>query len=120
MRYGRLVVGAAVLLAAAGCGLSGGNKGQVCDDTKAAVTEYVKQVKSIPATDAAQWRQATDKLALRLDKLSRTADDGQLRKALSEQAAKLKAAAPAVGTGDTAALTGSLTELPDRIGRACA
>lgn len=122
MRYGaiRVLAAGALLLGAGGCGLFGGNKGEVCNDTKKAVQTYVGQVRAASADNGAQWKQATEKLAGQFETLAKTADDGKLRKALQEQATQLRAAATTVGTGDAAALNKTLSETPQRIGKACA
>lgn len=125
MRYGVLrgtggALAVLAMLATGGCALFGSNKGEVCADTKLAVAQYVSQVKAAPANDPAAWKAATDRLAARLDALSRTSDDGEVRDALRRQAAALRAAAPTVAAGDIAALNKSLTDLPTQLGGACA
>lgn len=125
MRYGvvrALAAGVAALGAAGllgGCGALGGDSGQVCDDTKQAFQQYVTQVRSLPAAEPGQWRQATEKLAVRLDALARDAGDDDLRKALKAEADRLRAAAPAVGAGDVARLDAVMNETPAKIGKAC-
>ena len=122
MRYGvvRVLAGGAVVLGAlTGCGVLGGDSGQVCADTKKAFQQYVTQVRSLPAAEPAQWRQPTEKLAGRLDGLAEKADDGDLAKALKAEAGRLRAAAPAVGTGDVAQLNAVMKETPAAIGKAC-
>jgi hypothetical protein len=114
-----LAVGTALLLATAGCGMFGGNKGEVCADSKKAVEQYVNRLRSVAANDPAQWKQATDQLAVRFDALAKTAEDPALRKALTDQAAQLRTAATALGTGDAAALNKTLTDAPARLGDAC-
>jgi len=122
MRYGvvRALAGGVVVLGAlGGCGVLGGNSGQVCADTKKAFQQYITQVKGIPAAEPAQWRQATEQLAGRLDAQAKKADDGDLKKALRAEADKLRAAAPAVGTGDVSRLDTVMKETPATIGGAC-
>ncbi|MEU8799464.1 hypothetical protein [Spirillospora sp. NPDC048819] len=125
MRYGvvRTLAGGVVALGASGllggCGTLGGGPGEVCIDTKKAFQQYITQVRSVPASDPAQWRQATDKLAGRLDALSEKAEDDDLKKALKTEADQLRAAAPAVGGGDVAQLDTVMKETPARIGKAC-
>ncbi|MER7541864.1 hypothetical protein ABTW95_02525 [Spirillospora sp. NPDC127506] len=122
MRYGvvRALAGGVVALGALnGCGVLGGNTGQVCADTKEAFQQYVTKIKSIPAGEPAQWRAPTEQLAGRLDGLAKKADDGDLKKALKAEADKLRAAAPAVGTGDVSQLNAVMKETPARIGKAC-
>ncbi len=122
MRYGvvrALAGGALVLGTLSGCGMLGGNSGQVCTDTKKAFEQYVTQVRSIPAAEPAQWRQPTERLAGRLDGLAKKAGDGDLKKALEAEAGRLRAAAPAVGAGDVSQLSAVMKEAPARIGKAC-
>jgi hypothetical protein len=122
MRYGvvrALAGGAMVLGTLSGCGMLGGNSGQVCTDTKKAFQQYITQVRSIPAAEPAQWRKPTEQLAGRLDGLAKKADDADLKKALKAEAAKLRAAAPAVSTGDVAQLNTVMKETPAKIGQAC-
>lgn len=123
-RVVRSLAGGVTALAASGllgaCGTLGGNSDAVCADTKKAFQQFVTQVRGIPATDAAQWRQATEKLAGRLDALAAEAADAKLEKALKSEADALRAAAPGVGTGDVAQLNTVLTETPKKIGDACA
>lgn len=125
MRHGvvrALAAGAAALGASGllgGCGALGGDSGQVCADTKKAFQQYITQVRSIPAADPGRWRQATDKLAGRLDALAEKAGDDDLKKALKTEADKLRAAAPAVGTGDVSQLDTVMKDTPARIGKAC-
>ncbi|MFC7729618.1 hypothetical protein [Actinomadura keratinilytica] len=125
MRYGtagRLAQGFALLAAAgtlAGCGLSGGNTGQVCADTREAFRQYVSQVRAVPANDPAQWKQVTDRFAGRVDGLARQAEDEKLKNALKTEANRLRGAAAGVGSGDAAQLNAVMTDAPDRIGAAC-
>ncbi|MFB4306743.1 hypothetical protein [Actinomadura sp. GTD37] len=122
MRYGvvrALAGGMAVLGALGGCGVLGGNSGAVCADTKKAFQQYITQVRSIPAAEPAQWRQATEQLGGRMDGLGRKADDEALKKALRAEAEKLRAAARAVGTGDVSQLNAVMKETPARIGKVC-
>ncbi|MFC4048574.1 hypothetical protein ACFOY4_02660 [Actinomadura syzygii] len=125
MRYGvvrALAAGVAALGAAGllgGCGALGGDSGKVCDDTRQAFQQYITQVRSVPAAEPAQWRQATEKLAGRLDALAKDTGDSDLRKALKAEADRLRAAAPAVGGGDVAQLDTVLKETPAKIGKAC-
>ncbi|MEU6039191.1 hypothetical protein ABZ801_27675 [Actinomadura sp. NPDC047616] len=125
MRYGtagRLAQGLVLLVAAGtltGCGLSGGNTGQVCADTKKAFQQYVSQVRTVPANDPAQWKQATDRFAGRVDGLARQAEDEKLKNALRTEATRLRGAAAGVGTGDAAQLNAVMTDAPNRIGAAC-
>ncbi|MFI0404292.1 hypothetical protein [Actinomadura sp. 3N508] len=103
-----------------GCGsLGGSDTAQVCADTKKAFQQYITQVRSIPAAEPAQWRQATETLAGRLDALAKKTGDDDLKKALNAEAAKLRAAAPAVGTGDVAQLDAVMGQTPASIGKAC-
>ncbi|MFA1548366.1 hypothetical protein [Actinomadura chokoriensis] len=122
MRYGvvrALAGGVLVLGALSGCGMLGGNSGQVCTDTKKAFQQYVTQVRSLPAAEPARWRQATEQLAGRLDGLAKKADDAALKKALKAEAGKLRSAATAVGTGDVSQLNTVMKETPASIGEAC-
>ncbi|TMQ95890.1 hypothetical protein ETD83_21865 [Actinomadura soli] len=114
---GAAVLGASGLLG--GCGALGGDSGQVCADTKKAFQQYITQVRSVPAAEPAQWRQATEKLAERLDALAKQTGDDDLKKALKAEAGKLRAAAPAVGTGDVAQLDTVMKQTPASIGEAC-
>lgn len=125
MRYGvvRALAGGVVALGAAGllggCGALGGGPDEVCDDTKQAFQQYITQVRAVPAAEPARWRQATEKLAGRLDALAGDTGDGDLEKALKTEADRLRAAAPAVGTGDVAQLNTVMKDTPTRIGKAC-
>ncbi|TDB82413.1 hypothetical protein E1264_31405 [Actinomadura sp. KC216] len=124
MRYGvvrALAAGVAALGVSGllgGCGQLGGDTGQVCADTKKAFQQYITQVRSIPAAEPARWRQATETLAGRLDALAKKTGDDDLKKALKAEAAKLRAAAPAVGTGDVAQLDTVMNQTPASIGTA--
>ncbi|SEG56664.1 hypothetical protein SAMN04489712_106328 [Thermomonospora echinospora] len=128
MRYGvkargavRVLAGGAVLtFVTAGCGMLGGNKSEVCADSRKAVEQYVSRLRTVAANEPAQWKQATEQLAARFDVLAGTAEDQALRKALKDQAAGLRTAATALGTGDAAALNKTLTDTPARLGDACA
>ncbi|RKS77088.1 hypothetical protein BZB76_2460 [Actinomadura pelletieri DSM 43383] len=119
----RALAGGVVALFASGllggCGTLGGDSAQVCTDTKKAFQQYMTQVKSIPAAEPARWRQATEQLAGRLDALAKETDDEELKKALTAEAGQLRAAAPAVGTGDVAQLDTVMREAPTRVGKAC-
>ncbi len=121
MRYGvvRTVAGG-VLLAGVlgGCAAGGGKSAAACSDTKKAFQQYVTQVRTVSAAEPGQWRQATEQLAGRLDGLAGTSD-GKVRKALKEEADRLRAAAASVGTGDAAQLNTVISETPARIGDAC-
>ncbi|MFB4299252.1 hypothetical protein [Actinomadura sp. NTSP31] len=125
MRYGavRALAGGVVMLGVSGllgaCGALGGDSGQVCTDTKKAFQQYVTQVRSVPAAEPAQWGQATQRLATRLDGLARETDDGALKKALKDEAGRLRTAAASVHTGDAAQLSAVLDGTPARIGKAC-
>ncbi|WP_030171465.1 hypothetical protein [Spirillospora albida] len=118
LKAGMAVLAASGLLSA--CGTLGGNSDAVCADTKKAFQQFVTQVRGVPATDAAQWRQATERLAGRLDALAADAEDAELEKALKSEADALRAAAPGVGTGDVSRLNTVLTGTPKQIGDACA
>ncbi|HEU5023877.1 MAG TPA: hypothetical protein VFV01_03045 [Spirillospora sp.] len=126
MRYGvvRALAGGVVMLGVSGllgaCGALGGNSGQVCTDTKKAFQQYVTQVRSVPAAEPAQWGQATQRLAARIDGLAKKADDGTLKKALEAEAQRLRSAAATVGTGDASQLSAVMDGAPARIGKACA
>ncbi|MWA04796.1 hypothetical protein F8568_031390 [Actinomadura sp. LD22] len=126
MRYGvvRALAGGVVMLGASGllgaCGALGGNSGQVCTDTKEAFQQYVTQVRSVPAAEPAQWGQATQRLAARLDALAKKADDAALKKALEAESQRLRSAAATVGTGDASQLSAAMNDAPVRIGKACA
>lgn len=123
MRYGtaaRLAHTLALLGAAwtlAGCGA--GNTDEVCADTKKAFQQYLTQVRTVSANDPAQWRQATDQFAGRIDGLARQAEDEKLKKALKTEATRLRGAAAGVGTGDASQLNAVMSDAPDRIGKAC-
>ncbi|MFG2021495.1 hypothetical protein [Actinomadura geliboluensis] len=122
MRYAvarALAGGVMVLGTLSGCGMLGGNTDQVCADTKKAFQQYITQVRSVPAAEPAQWRQATEQLAGRVDGLAKQADDAALSKALKAEAGRLRAAAPAVGTGDVSQLDTVMQETPAKIGKAC-
>ncbi|WUI01481.1 hypothetical protein OHR68_06575 [Spirillospora sp. NBC_00431] len=114
---GAMALGASGLLG--GCGALGGDTGQVCTDTKKAFQQYITQVRSVPAAEPAQWRQATEKLAARLDALANKTGDDDLKKALRAEARELRAAAPAVGTGDVTRLDTVMKKTPASIGDAC-
>ncbi len=121
MRYGvvrALAGGVMVLGTLSGCGMLGGNSGQVCTDTKKAFQQYITQVRGIPAAEPAQWRQPTERLAGRLDGLAKKADDADLKKA-SKRRRTSSAPRPAVGTGDVAQLNTVMKETPAKIGQAC-
>ncbi|MER6815916.1 hypothetical protein ABT299_42175 [Spirillospora sp. NPDC000708] len=126
MRYRvvRALAGGVVMLGVSGllgaCGALGGNSGQVCSDTKKAFQQYITQVRSVPAAEPAQWGQATQRLATRLDALAKEADDGALKKALRAESQRLRAAATTVGTGDASQLSAVMNDTPARIGKACA
>lgn len=126
MRYRvvRALAGGVVMLGVSGllgaCGALGGNSGQVCTDTKKAFQQYITQVRSVPAAEPAQWGQATQRLATRLDALAKEADDGALKKALQAESQRLRAAATTVGTGDASQLSAVMNDTPARIGKACA
>jgi len=119
----RALAGGAVLLGASGllggCGLLGGNTDEVCAGAKAAFQQYMTQVKTVSANDPAQWKKSTEQLAARVEGLSRTAEDEDLKKALKSEADHLRTAANAVGTGDAAQLSSVIAATPDRIGGAC-
>ncbi|MDL4817766.1 hypothetical protein [Actinomadura opuntiae] len=125
MRYGvvRALAGGVVMLGVSGllgaCGALGGDSGQVCTDTKKAFQQYVTQVRSVPAAEPAQWGQATQRLATRLDGLAGKTGDGALKKALRSEAGRLRAAAASVSTGDAAQLSAVINDTPARIGKAC-
>ena len=115
---GVLALGA--LGALGGCGLVGDdNSAQVCADTRKAFEQYITQVKGVAANEPAQWRQVTEQLAVRVEKLSAQAEDPEVRKALKDEAGRLRGAAASVGTGDAAQLTEVMSQTPQRIGRAC-
>ncbi|TDC88256.1 hypothetical protein [Actinomadura sp. 7K507] len=124
MRYGvvRALAGGVVALGASallgGCGTLSSGPAPVCTDTKEALQQYMTQVRGASASDPAPWGQATEKLAGRLDELADEAD-GDLKKVLEAEAGRLRAAAPAVGTGDVAQLDTVMKQLPARIGDAC-
>ncbi|MEU5987497.1 hypothetical protein ABZ806_00820 [Spirillospora sp. NPDC047418] len=122
MRYRAVLAlagGAMVLGTLSGCGALSGNSDQVCTDTKKAFQQYITQVRSIPAAEPAQWRQATEQLAGRMDGLAKKADDDALAKALKGEADKLRAAAAPAGTGDVSQLNTVMKETPATIGKAC-
>ncbi|MBC6460208.1 hypothetical protein [Actinomadura sp. HBU206391] len=99
----------------AGCG----NKSEVCDETKAAFEGLAAQVRTAPATDAAQWKQAVDRFAARLDALAKKSDDAKLKKTLEQAVVAARGAATGAGNGDVAQLQRFLTEQPRRIGETC-
>ncbi|MFI0453618.1 hypothetical protein [Actinomadura sp. 6N118] len=103
------------------CGLVGGgdNTSQVCTETKQAYQQYITQVKGASAADPAQWRQATDQLAGKIDGLGKKAEKKELKKALTDEAARLRTAAASVGTGDASQLNAAMSGTPERIGNAC-
>lgn len=122
MRYGVRRAGAvcaALVLASGGCGMKDDNTRAVCADGKQAVQQYAARLKTVPANDPAQWRQATAGLAVRFDALAKSAENARLKKALQDQSARLRAAANALGTGDASALDRTLAETPARLGDAC-
>ncbi|WP_173095907.1 hypothetical protein [Actinomadura verrucosospora] len=125
MRYGvvRALAGGVLMLGVSGllgaCGALGGNSGQVCTDTKKAFQQYITQVRSVPAAEPAQWGQATQRLAARVDGLAKKADDATLKKALQAESQRLRSAAANVGTGDAAQLSAVINDTPARIGKAC-
>ncbi|MFI0480888.1 hypothetical protein [Actinomadura sp. 9N215] len=125
MRHGvvRTLAAGAVALGASGllggCGALGGDTGQVCADTKKAFQQYITQVRTVPAAEPARWRQATEQLAGRLEALAKKTGDDDLKKALKAEAGRLRAAAPAVGTGDVAQLDTVMEQTPSSIGKAC-
>lgn len=114
---GALAAGAAALLA--GCGGGSGNTAATCGDAKQAYERYIGGVRAVSASDAAQWRQPTEQLAANLSGLADKASDARLKKALKDQADKLRSAAGTVGTGDVAELNAALTAAPDALGTAC-
>ncbi|QKW38358.1 hypothetical protein HUT06_33715 [Actinomadura sp. NAK00032] len=122
MRYGvaRALAGGVVVLGTlSGCGMLGGNSDEVCADTKKVLQQYITQVRSVPAAEPAQWKQATQRLAGQLEGLGKKADDAALKKALLAESEKLSTAAPAVGTGDVSQLNTVMKETPAKIGKAC-
>ncbi|MFC6881569.1 MULTISPECIES: hypothetical protein [Actinomadura] len=126
MRYGAvraLALGAVTLGAAgllAGCGSFGGdNAEKVCGDTEKAFQQYVAQVRGVDANEPAQWGKVTERLAGRVDALAGEADGKKLKKALKDEAGRLRTAAASVGTGDAAQLNTVMSDTPQRIGKAC-
>ncbi|MFG2003627.1 hypothetical protein ACGFNU_31145 [Spirillospora sp. NPDC048911] len=121
MATARLAAGAALLMSVGACGVLGGgdNTSQVCTDTKQAYQQYITQVKGASAADPAVWKQATDRLAGRIDGLGKKAEKKELKKALADEAARLRTAAASVGTGDAAQLNAAMAGTPERIGNAC-
>ncbi|MFC4911467.1 hypothetical protein [Actinomadura gamaensis] len=113
---GALAAGAAALLAA--CGGSG-NTAATCGDAKRAYERYIGGVRAVSASDAAQWRRPTEELAANLSGLADKASDDGLKKALKDQADRLRAAAGTVSTGDVSQLNATLTAAPDELGTAC-
>lgn len=122
MRYAagvRSLPAVALVLSLCGCGLFGGNTDEVCSSAEKVLRQYATQIKSASAADPRPWKAATEKVAGQLDALAAKADDGDLRKALKDQAAALRRAAPAVGGGDVVLLNQTLNDIPQRIGKAC-
>ncbi|GAA2599115.1 hypothetical protein SMC26_04155 [Actinomadura fulvescens] len=117
----RGIVGGALVLGLGACGLVGGdgNTGAICTDTKQAYQQYIDQVRSASAADPAPWKQATEQLAGRIDGLAKKAEKKELKKALTDESARLRTAAASVGTGDAAQLNAAMSGTPERIGNAC-
>ncbi|MEU5881253.1 hypothetical protein [Spirillospora sp. NPDC047279] len=121
-RAARAAAGSGALLLGLGaCGLLGGNgnTGQICGDTKQAYQQYIAQVRVASADDSAQWKQATEQLAGRIDALAKKAEKKELKQALDDEVKRLRTAAASVGTGDAAQLNSAMSGTPDRIGKAC-
>ncbi|KAB2347279.1 hypothetical protein [Actinomadura rudentiformis] len=120
-RAARLVVGGTLVMSLGACGLVGGgdNTSQVCTETKQAYQQYITKVKGASAADPAQWKQVTDQLAGKIDGLAKKAEKKKLKKALTDEAARLRTAAASVGTGDAAQLNAAMSGTPERIGNAC-
>lgn len=116
---GVALAGAGAALLLAGCGMLGGNKGAVCEETTRAYAQFATSVRAAPATDKARWKQLADTLAGRLDALSAKAEDAPLKKALKEESAAARAAGNALATGDATALQKLVSGTPARIGTAC-
>jgi hypothetical protein len=117
-----LAGGAALLLASgalAGCGLLGDNSDEVCAGTKTVLQQYMTQVRTVSANDPAQWKKSTERVAGRVEELSRQAENEDLKKALKTEADRFRAAAAKIGTGDAAPLNSVIAETPQRIGNAC-
>ncbi|MGI5164454.1 hypothetical protein ACQEU3_08880 [Spirillospora sp. CA-253888] len=104
-----------------GCGAMGGsdNSDKVCADAKQAYQQYVTQVRSAPADKSEPWKQATEQLAGKVDGLAAKAEKAELKKALKDEANRLRAAAGPVGTGDVSQLDRALKASPEQIGKAC-
>lgn len=109
----------AACLVATGLTAGCGNTSQVCADTRKALQGFAARSRTLPPGETAQWRQAITDIANRLDALARRADDGDLEKALADTAAAYRAAAVAIGKGDTAPLSAVIRDQPQRLDRAC-
>jgi hypothetical protein len=106
-------VGALGLLA--GCG----NTHAVCADTQKTLADFAARTRVLPAANTAQWKQAINGVADRLDVLARRADSGKLKGALNETAASYRAAAIGMDRGDTSALVAVIHDQPARLDNAC-
>jgi hypothetical protein len=117
-----LTAGASLVIAGAtlGCGvLGGGNTDAVCADAKDSFQQYITQVRGSSAADPTPWKQATERLAGRVDALAAKADEKALKKTLKEEAGRLRSAAAGVGGGDTSQLSGVMKDTPARLGKVC-
>jgi hypothetical protein len=117
------IVAALVLAPISGCGtIQGmtGNKSEVCQDTKAAFTDFGEQLNTVSPTDGTQWAKITGDFAGRLDKLGTEASDKKLKKVLADFAGSWRKASPEIAQkGDVAQLTVLLRDQPGQLGRAC-
>jgi len=114
------IVAALVLAPVSGCGAMMGNKTEVCHDTKAAFTTFGDQLKTVSATDGAQWAKITGDFAGRLERLGAKSSDKKLKKVLTDLAGSWRKAGPEVAqNGDVAQMTVLLRDQPGQLGRAC-
>jgi hypothetical protein len=99
----------------AGCG----NTHAVCADTQKTLEDFAAKTRVLPPANTAQWKQAINGVADRLDVLARRADSGKLKSALKNTAASYRAAATGMDRGDTSALVTVIHDQPARLDDAC-
>jgi hypothetical protein len=112
----------ALLLITSACG--GGNTTEICDQARAAMTQYTSDVAAAAGGDMDKINAAKDTYAAKLDELSGQAD-GDLKSALSSMASAF--AQIKVDTSDPAGSAAKLSELSkqavagaQKLGKACA
>jgi hypothetical protein len=114
------IVAAFVLALVSGCAGMMGNKSEVCHDSKAAFSTFGEQLKTVSATDGAQWAKITGDFAGRLEGLGKKSSDKKLKKVLADFAGSWRKATPEIAqNGDVAQLTVLLRDQPGQLGKAC-